>query len=112
MAVTTFASAVAEFIDPASEPERLATGFLFTERPLWDQGAQRLLFTDLAGDVIRQWSEATGVSEVLRPSGKANGLTYDAGGRLIACEHVGHRVTRTEPDGSMTVLASPGTADH
>lgn len=106
MTVTTFAPALTELVEPGATVERVATGFLFTEGPLWDHDSQRLLFTDLAGDVMRQWSEATGVVEVRRPSGKANGLTYDTGGRLIACEHVGRRVTRTDADGTITVLAS------
>ena len=46
------------------------------------------------------------MQEFRRPSGKANGLTFDAAGRLIACEHIGRRVTRTAADGTIEVLAS------
>jgi gluconolactonase len=106
MAIKQFASALRELVDETATPERIATGFEFTEGPLWNRSGEYLLFSDLAGDVMRRWSEREGVAEVRHPSGKSNGLTYDRQDRLIACEHVGRRVTRTESDGSITVLAS------
>src|SRR5579871_1395026 len=93
--LTVFEQAVAELLTVDVRVERVATGFLFTEGPLWHHEGDALLFTDLAGDVLRRWSATQGVQEVRRPSGKANGLTFDAQGRLIACEHIGRRVTRT-----------------
>jgi gluconolactonase len=60
----------------------------------------------VAGDRIMRWDECTGGAAVFRaPSGHANGLARDRQGRLVACEHLGRRVTRTEHDGSITVLA-------
>lgn len=106
MSIHVFSRQLSELVDPAAEVEQLATGFLFTEGALWDWRRQCLLFSDLAGDVMRSWSERGGVVEVRKPSGKSNGLTWDNQGRLVACEHVGRRVTRTEADGSITVLAS------
>ncbi|MBI2940231.1 MAG: SMP-30/gluconolactonase/LRE family protein [Chloroflexi bacterium] len=106
MAVHVLSPKVRELIDPSTGVERLATGFLFTEGPLWDPARQQLLFSDLAGDVMRSWRSNEGIAEVRRPSGKSNGLTWDTQGRLIACEHVGRRLTRTETDSSITVLAS------
>jgi gluconolactonase len=104
--IRQFSPALSELVDPLAPIERIATGFEFTEGPLWDRRAGRLLFTDLAGDVIRQWTQEGGARDVRRPSGKANGLAHDRNGRLIACEHVGRRVTRTERDGRVVVLAS------
>ncbi|HUX87525.1 MAG TPA: SMP-30/gluconolactonase/LRE family protein [Chloroflexota bacterium] len=101
-----FAPAFQEILALDARVERIATGFLFTEGPIWHDAGQYLLFSDLAGDVVRRWDERRGVTEFRRPSGKANGLAYDRQERLIACEHVGRRVTRTEADGSISVLAS------
>ena len=106
MAVTAFSSRLRELLEPDAAVERLATGFLFTEGPLWHPTGHYLLFSDLAGDVIRRWGEQSGAHDFRRPSGKANGLAWDRQGRLVACEHVGRRVTRTETDGTVTVLAS------
>ncbi len=90
----------------AVELERLATGFMFTEGPLWHPREKFLLFSDMPGNIIRRYSEADGVATFRQPSNMANGLTYDREGRLLACEHATSRVTRTEPDGSLTVLAT------
>src|SRR5581483_371580 len=87
--------------------ERIAGGFHFTEGPVWtqDEGGY-LLFSDIPGDVVRRFDEAGGVREWRRPSEMVNGLTRDARGRLLACEAKTSRVTRTEPDGTLTVVAS------
>lgn len=90
----------------AGEVERVAGGFMFTEGPLWHPTEKFLLFTDMPGNIIRRWTEAGGVETFREPSNKSNGLTYDRAGRLLACEHVLSRVTRTEPDGGITVLAT------
>lgn len=86
--------------------ERLATGFLFTEGPLWHARDRYLLFSDMPGDHIRRWSAAGGVTTFRRPCGQSNGLAWDREGRLIACEHATSRLTRTEMNGGITVLAS------
>ena len=65
-----------------------------------------LLFSDMPGNIIRRWTQAGGVTPFRQPSNMTNGLTYDRQGRLLACEHATSRVTRTEPDGSITVLAT------
>jgi gluconolactonase len=105
-AIRALAPSFRELVDPDAVVERVATGSQFTEGPLWHANRHFLLFSDLADDVIRRWDERDGVSVFRRPSGKANGLTYDRDRRLVACEHVGRRVTRTETDGSLTVLAA------
>ena len=89
-----------------AELEQLATGFMFTEGPLWHPREKFLLFTDMPGNIIRRWTRSEGVTPFRQPSNMANGLTYDREGRLLACEHSTSRVTRTEADGSLTVLAT------
>jgi gluconolactonase len=85
---------------------RLATGFGFTEGPVWFGDGRYLLFSDIPGDRILRWDETTGGISVFRePSHYANGNTRDRQGRLITCEHDTQRVTRTEYDGRVVVLA-------
>ncbi|MEO0798970.1 MAG: SMP-30/gluconolactonase/LRE family protein [Pseudomonadota bacterium] len=86
--------------------ERLATGTRWGEGPVWFGDGRYLLWSDIPNDRILKWEEETGtVTPFRRPSNMANGNTRDRQGRLITCEHVGRRVTRTEYDGSITVLA-------
>lgn len=86
--------------------ERLATGFLFTEGPLWHARDRYLLFSDMPGDHMRMWSEKGGVTTFRKPCAQSNGLAWDREGRLIVCEHATSKVTRTESDGRSTVIAS------
>ena len=95
-----------EVVGPEVEYERLADGFLFTEGPLWDPRHRRLLFSDIPGNLIAQWSHAGGASVFRSPSNMSNGLAWDRDGRLLCCEHATSRLTRTEADGKVTVLAS------
>ena len=88
------------------EFERLATGFIFTEGPLWHRRDKYLLFSDMPGDHLRRWSQKDGVTTFRKPCNKSNGLAWDLQGRLIVCEHASSHLTRTEPDGKITVLAS------
>ena len=86
--------------------EEVASGFDFTEGAVWHHGEGRLIFSDMPGNVMRRWTAADGIQVFRQPSNMANGNTYDRQGRLITCEHATSRVTRTEHDGSITVLAS------
>jgi len=88
------------------ELQKLATGFLFTEGALWHPKEQYLLFSDMPGDHMRKWSAKDGVSTFRKPCAQSNGLTWDRQGRLLVCEHATSRVTRTEKDGAITVIAS------
>jgi gluconolactonase len=86
--------------------ERIATGLRWGEGPVWFGDGRYLLVSDIPNDRILRWDEASGaVSDFRRPSNHANGLARDRQGRLITCEHLTRRVTRTEYDGSITVLA-------
>ncbi len=86
--------------------ERLYTGCRWSEGPVWFGDGRYLLWSDIPNNRILKWEEETGaVSTFRRPSDFANGNTRDRQGRLITCEHGGRRVTRTEYDGTVTVLA-------
>ena len=86
--------------------EELANGFDFTEGAVWNHVDGYLIFSDMPGNVMRKWTAADGIQVFRQPSNMANGSFYDLQGRLITCEHATSRVTRTEHDGSITVLAS------
>jgi gluconolactonase len=86
--------------------EKLGTGFLFTEGPVWHSTGRFLIWSDMPGDHMRRWSVADGVTTFRKPSNMANGNTYDRQGRLLTCEHASSRVTRTEPDGRIVSLAT------
>jgi len=90
---------------PLAAVERLATGCRWNEGPVWFGDARCLLWSDIPNNRIMRWDEGTGaVSTYREPSNFANGQTRDKVGRLITCEHGGRRVTRTEYNGSITVL--------
>ncbi len=91
---------------PLSAVERLATGFRWAEGPVWFGDGRFLLWSDIPNNRIMKWEEETGALSVFRkPSNHSNGNTRDRQGRLVTCEHDSRRVTRTEYDGTITVLA-------
>jgi gluconolactonase len=86
--------------------ERLYTGCRWTEGPAWFGDGRYLLFSDIPNNRILRWTEETGIVSGYRdPSYNANGNARDNLGRLITCEHLTRRVTRTEFDGSITIIA-------
>ncbi|HEU5109231.1 MAG TPA: SMP-30/gluconolactonase/LRE family protein [Micromonosporaceae bacterium] len=90
---------------PHAAVERIATGFRWSEGPVWFGDGRFLLWSDIPNNRIMRWVEETGQVSVFRsPSHNANGNTRDRQGRLVTCEHDARRVTRTEPDGTVTVL--------
>ena len=85
--------------------ERLWTGGRWLEGPVWFGDGRYLLFSDIPNNRILRWIEETGETTVFRqPANNSNGNTRDAQGRLITCEHLTRRVTRTEHNGTITVL--------
>ena len=86
--------------------EKLGTGFVFTEGPVWHPRGKFLVFSDMPGDHMRRWSARDGITTFRKPSDMANGNTYDRQGRLLTCEHATSRVTRTESDGRIVPLAT------
>jgi gluconolactonase len=96
--------AFAAFILHNAPPKRLATGFDWAEGPVWFGDHACLLFSDIPNNRILRWSEE-GLTTFRQPANFANGHTRDRQGRLISCEHGTRRVTRTEWDGQITVIA-------
>ncbi|MDR5828329.1 SMP-30/gluconolactonase/LRE family protein [Caballeronia sp. LP006] len=101
-------------LDPRFNALRLASasveclyqGARWSEGPVWFGDGRYLLWSDIPNNRILRWDEESGqVGEFRKPSNNANGNTRDREGRLVTCEHLTRRVTRTEYDGSITVLA-------
>jgi gluconolactonase len=87
--------------------ERLWTGARWAEGPAWFAAGRYLVFSDIPNNRMMRFDETDGSMSVFRqPSNNSNGNTTDSQGRLVTCEHQARRVTRTECDGSITVLAS------
>ena len=90
-----------------SQPlEVIGRDILFGEGPAWDRRNRRLFFTDICGDTIQAWDPRAGQRVVLQPSGHANGMCMDREGRLVIAGWGQRTVSRLEPDGSRTTLAS------
>ncbi len=86
--------------------ERVATGFRWAEGPVYFPAGRYLLWSDIPNNRIMRYTEDDGHLSVFRqPSMNSNGNTIDREGRLVTCEHGGRRVTRTELDGSITIIA-------
>jgi gluconolactonase len=103
-----------EVLDPAfnaclighARVERLWTGARWTEGPAWFPASRSILFSDIPNNRMMRLDEADGHVSVFRhPANNSNGNTTDGQGRLVSCEHLTRRVTRTEHDGTITVLA-------
>jgi len=107
--------AIDKLVPPGTKIEKLHGGFGFIEGPVWVRSGSYLLFSDLPNNAIMKWSPDGSVSVFHKqifsgsyPEGVqigSNGLTLDKQGRVIAAEHGNRRVTRTEKDGTITVLA-------
>ncbi|MGB9433767.1 MAG: SMP-30/gluconolactonase/LRE family protein, partial [Candidatus Acidiferrum sp.] len=102
-----------EVVDPRFEKyrvgsaavERLYTGARWAEGPVWFTDGRYLLFSDIPNNRMLRWLEDTGEVSVFRsPSNYSNGNYRDRQGRLLTCEHDSRRLTRTEYDGTITVL--------
>jgi gluconolactonase len=86
--------------------DRLWTGARWAEGPAWFAAGRYLVFSDIPNNRMMRYDECSGAMAVFRqPSNNSNGNTVDRQGRLISCEHLGRRVSRTEHDGTITVLA-------
>ena len=86
--------------------ERLWTGAIWSEGPAWFAPGRYLVWSDIPNNRMLRWAEESGAVSVFRqPSNNSNGNAVDNHGRLVTCEHLTRRVTRTEIDGSVTVVA-------
>jgi gluconolactonase len=103
-------------IPPGAVIEKLASGFAWAEGPVWVRNGDYLLFSDIPRNVVFKWQEGVGTREFLLPSGYtgkeprggemgSNGLTLDALGRLVLCQHGDRQIARLEKDNKFTVLA-------
>jgi gluconolactonase len=110
MPLEQYAPGLERIVDLDQEIEELATGFGGergpAEGPVWWQEGAYLLFSDIGNNRRMKWEPGKGVTLVQQPTNEANGLTRDRQGRLVACEHLARRVTRQDPDGSITVVAN------
>ncbi len=86
--------------------EEVGSGFDFTEGPIWNHLEYHLIFSDIPGNIMRRWRPDGTIETWRQPSNMANGNAYDPQGRVVTCEHAASRVTRTEADGTITVLAT------
>ncbi len=94
-----------KLIDANAPVHKLFGGTLWAEGPVYFADGRYLLWSDIPNDRMLRWVEGLGVDEFRRPSNYSNGNTRDLEGRLVTCEHGMRRVTRTEADGSITVVA-------
>ena len=97
--------AIYELVEEGAQVERVATGFTFTEGPIWHPTEHYLLFSDMPGDVRRKYTPDGKVVEVRNFSNKCNGMTYDADLNLLVCEHVTSSLVKESPDGSREIIA-------
>jgi len=104
LAPAALSQSAADLVAPGAQAEKLAGGFKFTEGPAGDRDGD-IFFSDIPNNRIHQWSANGKLSTFRENSGGANGLYFDAENRLLACEGGNRRVTRTEKDGRITVLA-------
>lgn len=93
-----------ELIPENASLQQLAGGFRFVEGPVWLRKEKALIFSDIPGNALYRWNKEEGISLQRSNSYLANGNALDGKGNLITCEHGTSRVTKTEPDGTYTVL--------
>jgi gluconolactonase len=96
----------ASCIDPSTELKRLWAGGLWTEGPAWLERSGELIWSDIPNNRMLAWAASDGSVRIFRhPSNGGNGNTVDREGRLVTCEQYTRRISRTERDGSVTILA-------
>ena len=105
MSIEIIHSDMANLIDPSAKLEKIGDGFKFTEGPVWDPQKQCLFFSDIPANILYKWTEQDGFSVHREPSQNTNGLTLNAQGHLLSCEHSGRRVS-IEKDGQVETLVS------
>ncbi|MGH7876152.1 MAG: SMP-30/gluconolactonase/LRE family protein, partial [Candidatus Dormibacteraceae bacterium] len=97
---------LARIVTPDSNLELVAHGLAFGEGPVWNAREHAFYWVDIIGDTIWRWIPGVGQQVVMRPSGKANGMTLDGQGRLVVAGWGSRSVWRIEPDGLIRTLAS------
>jgi gluconolactonase len=105
MEIEPLSPRLSQVLAPDARLEQVATGFRFTEGPLWDPRTSSLLFSDIPAARIYRWTPGGEAGVYREGSNKSNGLAWDLQGRLLACEHVGRRVSLALADGSVVPVA-------
>ena len=98
-------AAIYDLVEEGSGVEQLATGFTFTEGPIWHPEEQVLYFSDMPADIRRKVTLDGAVTEVRNPAFKCNGMTLDSDLNLLVCEHVTSSLVRERTDGVRETLA-------
>jgi gluconolactonase len=98
--------ALAELLEPGATPERLATGFRFTEGPVWRAAEGALHFSDIPASRRHRWHAAEGATVLRDPNDMGNGMTLDTDGNLLVCQHATSTLVREHADGTRETLAS------
>src|ERR1700722_10440924 len=88
-----------DLVHPDAREELIATGFEFTEGPVWHRNGY-LLFSDIPASIRSRWTPERGLTAMRSPSNKGNGMTFDRQGRLLVCEHDTSSVVRVTVDGT------------
>jgi len=97
--------AMAQLLDPAEAFTVIASGFRFTEGPVWDPRDESLTFSDIRDDARWRWTADEGARLVARPNRIGNGMTLGRDGSLLVCEHVTSSVVREHPNGTSEIVA-------
>lgn len=90
--------AFTDLISPDAQLEQIASGFDFTEGPIWHPQTQSLIFSDIMGNSIYRWSETGGIAQLRRNSFLANGNAFTSQSQVVTCEHGTSRVTQWDPN--------------
>jgi gluconolactonase len=98
-------NALDDLIDPNAELTLLASGYQFTEGPVWNVAEQTLYYSDIPGDARWRWSEHGGAELAAQPTFKGNGMAYDLDGNLLVCEQVSSCLVRFHADGERELVA-------
>jgi sugar lactone lactonase YvrE len=106
MPITVRDNRLNDLVASDAEPEKIASGYQFTEGPVWHSRDESLIFSDVRGGAMYRWTERGGATVFRQASGVGNGNTYDPQMRLLTCEHEGRRVSRTAADGTVETLVS------
>ncbi len=102
--IEVFDSSMGALLLPDSKLVKHCTGCIWAEGPVYFAEGEYLLWSDIPNNRMLRWSDADGMSVFREPANFTNGHTRDLQGRLVSCEHGGRRISRTEEDGSITVL--------
>src|SRR5260221_14024814 len=93
-----------QVVGAAIRVECLATGFAFTEGPIWHPRESYLTFSDIPGYHMRRWVPGGGITTFRKPSNMANGNTYDQIGRMLTCEHATILFSWSDPNRTIPVF--------